>query len=148
MASISKTVLSLNGCRIGEGRLLTGITPIFKKPVTVLENRLEFVSLLKKYYTIASKMNSKYLLRRGNRQNVSQPLFISGVEARDRCWAVFEIKLGARHTDAGVATLLKFAERIDGEVDTYSGDGMVIVQWLGKKFLNCPSHYYLNYTRS
>jgi len=35
------------------------------------------------------------------------------VEARDGRWAAFEIKLGVGHADAGAATLLKFAERID-----------------------------------
>jgi uncharacterized protein len=35
------------------------------------------------------------------------------VEARDGRWAAYEIKLGAGHVDAGAATLLKFAERID-----------------------------------
>jgi predicted AAA+ superfamily ATPase len=35
------------------------------------------------------------------------------VEARDGRWAAFEIKLGVGHVDAGAATLLKFADRID-----------------------------------
>ena len=35
------------------------------------------------------------------------------VEAKDGRWAAFEIKLGAGYVDAGAATLLKFADRID-----------------------------------
>lgn len=35
------------------------------------------------------------------------------VEAGDRRWAAFEIKLGAGHVDAGAASLLKFADRVD-----------------------------------
>jgi predicted AAA+ superfamily ATPase len=35
------------------------------------------------------------------------------IESGDGRWAAFEIKLGAGHVDAGAATLLKFAERID-----------------------------------
>jgi hypothetical protein len=35
------------------------------------------------------------------------------VEAGDGRWAAYEIKVGTGHIDAGAASLLKFAERVD-----------------------------------
>ena len=35
------------------------------------------------------------------------------IESPDGRWAAFEVKLGSGHVDAGAASLLRFAERVD-----------------------------------